>query len=202
MNYLAHMFLSDNAPLPMLGNFLGDFVKGSVADKFPQEIVDGIILHRRIDHFTDSDIIVSSSKKIISGARRRFSGIIIDVLYDHFLSRNWNLFSKMNLDEFIEMVYKNLHTHRQDIPPFAELCIEKMIKEDWLSSYVSVEGIDKTFKKISKRLRRENNLGSAVEELEVHYEVLNAHFLRFFPRIMNYLDHREQSNTLQHLQDS
>jgi acyl carrier protein phosphodiesterase len=187
MNYLAHMFLSDNTPLSMLGNFMGDFVKGTVEGKFPQAIADGIIRHRSVDHFADSHAIVSSSRKLISEARCRFSGIIIDVLYDHFLSRNWNRYSKTGLDDFIERVYKNLHDHRSGIPPAAELCIEKMIKEDWLGSYGSIEGIDKTFKRISERLRRENNLCSAVEELEIHYHILNTHFLRFFPLLINHL---------------
>jgi acyl carrier protein phosphodiesterase len=187
MNYLAHMFLSDDTSLSMLGNFMGDFVKGNVEAKFQQEIIDGIIRHRRIDHFTDSHSIVSSSKKLISEARRRFSGIIIDVLYDHFLSMNWDLYSKTGLNDFIEIVYKNLHNHRMDMPPAAELCIEKMLKEDWLSSYGSLEGIDKTFKRISGRLRRENNLWSAVEELEMNYHVLNTHFLRFFPQLIDHL---------------
>jgi len=187
MNYLAHMLLSDDTPRSMLGNFMGDFVKGSVEGKFQQEIVDGIMHHRRIDHFTDSHVIVSSSKKLISEARRRFSGIIIDVLYDHFLTRNWNRYSETRLDDFIELVYKNLHNQRGGIPPLAELCIEKMVREDWLSSYGSLEGIDKTFKRISKRLRRENNLKSAVLELEKNYDVMNAHFLRFFPQLINCL---------------
>jgi len=187
MNYLAHMFLSDDTPLSMLGNFMGDFVKGNVEGKFEQEIVDGILHHRRVDHFTDSHAIVSSSKKLISQARCRFSGVIIDVLYDHFLSRNWSLYSKTRLDDFIERVYKKLHNHWRGIPPAAELCIEKMLKEDWLSSYGSPEGIDKTFKRISERLRRENNLCSAVEELENNYHVLNTHFLRFFPLLINHL---------------
>jgi len=187
MNYLAHMFLSDDTPLSMLGNFLGDFVKGSVEGKFQQEIVDGIMHHRRIDHFTDSNSIVSSSKKLISEARCRFSGIIIDVLYDHFLARNWNLYSKICFDDFIEIVYKNLYSHRKGIPSTAELCIEKMLKEDWLRSYGSLEGIDKTFKRISERLKRKNNLCSAIEDLEMNYHVLNTHFLLFFPRLINHL---------------
>jgi len=196
MNYLAHMFLSDNTPLSMLGNFMGDFVKGKVEGKFPQELVDGIMRHRRIDHFTDSHAIVSSSRKLISKTRCRFSGIIVDVLYDHFLSRNWDRYSRTGLDDFIKTVYKNLHDHGKGIPVAAELCIEHMIREDWLSSYGSLEGIDKTFKRISRRLKRDNNLSSSVEELETHYQVLNAHFLQFFPLLidhlgMNHLDRTE-----------
>lgn len=188
MNYLAHMFLSDNTPGSMLGNFMGDSIKGNVEGVFPKEIVEGIIRHRRIDHFTDTHFIVSSSRKLISEAQRRFSGIIIDVLYDHFLSRNWSLYSKTGLDEFIKTVYKNLHNHTTVIPPDAELCIQTMIQEDWLRGYGSVEGIDNTFKRMSKRLRRENTLYSAVEELEKHYRVLNSQFLGFFPQLINHLN--------------
>lgn len=188
MNYLAHMFLSENTPLSMLGNFLGDFVKGSIVeDEFPREVVDGIICHRRIDHFADSHPVVSSSRELISRKRRRFSGIIIDVLYDHFLSRNWQLYSKTGLDDFIETVYKNLHGLRKGVPSAAKLCIEMMIRENWLGSYGSVDGIDKTFKRISKGLKGESSLYSAVEELEVHSRVLNDHFLRFFPLLINHL---------------
>ncbi len=132
MNYLAHMYLSDNTPASMLGDFMGDFVKGNVEGLFPQEIVDGIIRHRRIDHFTDTHSTVSSSKRLISKVRCRFSGIIIDVIYDHFLSKNWNIYSKTGLDDYIDIVYKNLHSRETVITPVAELYIERMIKEDWL----------------------------------------------------------------------
>lgn len=191
MNYLAHMFLSDNTPFSLLGNFIGDFVKGNAEGRFPEEIVEGVMNHRRIDHFTDSNTIVSCSKKLISRSRYRFSGIIIDILYDHFLSRNWYLYSKTGLSGFIEMIYKNLGNHEVNIPQTAEIVIEKMIKEDWLHSYGSIEGIDKTFKRISKRVRRENSLYSAVEELVAHYHDLNTHFLQFLPQLLKYLNRSE-----------
>ena len=187
MNYLAHMYLSKNTPDAMLGNFLGDFVKGNVEGRFPREVIDGIMHHRLVDHFTNSNAIVLSSKKLISPSRCRFSGIIIDVVYDHFLSRNWNRYSKTDLSEFIGTVYKNLGNQRASIPQTAKLIIEKMIQEDWLNSYGTIEGIDKTFKRISNRLKKENNLCSAVEELEIHYHSLNSHFLQFFPQVIQCL---------------
>jgi acyl carrier protein phosphodiesterase len=171
----------------MLGNLMGDFVKGNVEGKFPREVVEGIINHRKVDTFTDSNNIVSLSKKLISKSRYSVSGIIIDVVYDHFLSRNWDLYSNTGLYEFIGTVYKNLGNHTVRIPQNVELIIEKMIKEDWLSSYETMEGIDKTFKRISKRMRRENTLWNAVEELEVNYDSLNMHFLQFFPELITHL---------------
>lgn len=176
----------------MLGNFLGDFVKGNVKEEFPQAIVDGIMNHRRIDHFTDSNTIVSFSKKLISRSRSRFSGIIVDIVYDHFLFRNWNRYAKTGPGEFIETIYKNLGNHEVNIPQTAEIVIEKMIKEDWLRSYGSMEGMDRTFKRISKRVRRENSLSTAVEELVEHYQDLNAHFNQFFPQLLNYCMSRKR----------
>jgi acyl carrier protein phosphodiesterase len=199
MNYLAHLFLSDGSPLSMLGNFLGDFVKGRIEGVFPREIVDGIIRHRRIDQFTDSHAIVRCSRKLVSKARCRFSGVIIDVAYDHFLSRNWDLYSRTGLDEFIEIAYRNLRLHADSIPPAAGLCIEKMMREDWLRSYRSIEGIDRTFKRISQRLRRDTALCSAVEDLEIHYDVLNGHFLQFFPQLMGHLG-RESTGPFREVQ--
>ncbi len=185
MNYLAHLFLSKNTPDSMLGNLLGDFVKGSVEGKFPPGIVEGIMNHRRVDLITDSDATVSSSRKLISEARCRFSGVIIDILYDHFLFRNWSLFSDVAVNEFIRMVYDNLSSHTVKIPPRAEAVIAKLVQEDWLTTYGTMEGIDKTFKRMSKRLKRENTLDSAVEELQTNYSTLNAHFLRFFPLLIH-----------------
>ena len=187
MNYLAHLFFSDNTPHSMLGNLLGDFIKGNVEGKFPLEVVEGIRNHRKVDTFTASNDIVSSSRKLISKERYRYAGIIIDVVYDHFLSRNWGFYSSAGLDEFIGTVYKNLVNHEVRIPHNAGLIIEKMIQEDWLRSYRTLEGVDTTFKRISKRMRRKNDLRTAVDELEVNYGRLNMHFLKFFPELITHL---------------
>lgn len=190
MNYLAHLFLSHDSPDSMLGNLLGDLVKGNVQGKFPQEVVNGIMNHRIIDAFTDASEVVSASRKLISRSRYRYSGVIIDVAYDFFLSRNWGLYSSAGLDEFIEKVYTNLTKHNVQIPQNASRFIDKMITEDWLRSYGTTEGIDKTFKRMSKRITRENHLDTAVEELQLHYSILNDHFLRFFPQLLTYLQRR------------
>ncbi len=169
----------------MLGNLLGDFVKGNALGRFPPEVFEGIMNHRMVDLLTDSNSIVSSSRKLISKSRSRFSGVIIDIVYDHFLFRNWRLYSGIEVGEFIKTIYGNLSKHAVNMPPRAEFVIVKMIEEDWLNAYGTLEGIDTTFRRMSKRLRRENTLSSAVEELEVHYDVLSSHFLLFFPQLIN-----------------
>ncbi len=184
MNYLAHMLCSNDTPNSMLGNLLADFVKGDVEGRFPHEVAEGIRNHRRVDSFTDSHEVFAASRRLVSGSRRRYAGIIIDVAYDHFLATNWDRYSSTTLDEFAARVYENLGRHRVAVPYPVPLVIEKMTREDWLRSYRSVDSIDQTFRRISRRLRHENPLGTAIEELEQNYEVLQEHFRSFFPQVM------------------
>jgi acyl carrier protein phosphodiesterase len=184
MNYLAHMLCSDDTPPSMLGNFIADFVKGDVEGRFPREVVEGIRHHRRADCFTDSHEVFGASRRLISGPRRRYAGVIIDVLYDHFLATSWDRYCSRSLDEFVGRVYENLGRHLVTVPHPVPMVIDKMVREDWLRSYGAVEGIDRTFRRISNRLRRENPLGTAVEELESNYDLLRGHFHCFFPQVM------------------
>lgn len=163
---------------------MADFVKGNVEGRFPPEVVEGIRHHRRLDLFTDSHEIFAASRRLVSVPRRRYAGVIIDVVYDHFLARDWDKYSSTTLDEFVDVVYTNLRAHRLALPYPVPLAIEKIVCDDWLRGYATVEGIDRTFRRISRRLRHENPLATAVEELEQNYDELQAHFHSFFPDVL------------------
>lgn len=184
MNYLAHMVCSDSSPASMLGNFIADLVKGTVEGRFPCEVVEGIRNHRKADLFTDAHAAFGASRRLISSPRRRYAGVIIDVLYDHFLTVNWGRYCPVGLDAFAGRVYENLGSHQVSVPHPVPMVIEKMIREDWLRNYGTGESIDRTFRRISRRLRRENTLGTAVEELERNYALLQDHFHCFFPQLL------------------
>jgi acyl carrier protein phosphodiesterase len=64
------------------------------------------------------------------------------------------------------------------------LVIEKMVREDWLQSYRTADGIDRTLKRLSRRLRHENPMATAIEELERNHDCLQEHFLSFFPQVL------------------
>ena len=169
----------------MLGNFIADFVKGDVKGRFPAEVVEGIHHHRRADLFTDSHEVFAASRRLMSGQRRRYAGIIIDVVYDHFLATNWDRYCSRSLDEFVGRVYENLGQHHEvGVPHPVPMVIEKMVREDWLRSYRTVEGIDRTLRRISRRLRHENPLSTAIEELEQNYDLLRDQFHSFFPQLL------------------
>jgi acyl carrier protein phosphodiesterase len=184
MNFLAHMLCSAGSPASLLGNFIADFVKGDVEGRFPCDVADGVRHHRKLDLFTDTHEIFGASRRLISCPRRRYAGIIIDVLYDHFLATSWDCYCSTALDEFVDRVYGHLGRHGTAMPHPVPLAIEKMVREDWLRSYVTREGIDLTFQRISRRLRSENPLADAVEELDRNYDLLQDHFHSFFPQAL------------------
>jgi acyl carrier protein phosphodiesterase len=191
MNYLAHLFLAEPSPESIIGNLLGDFVKGCLEnyqDIYSEEIIKGIRTHRKIDIFTDHHQICQQSKHRIMENRKRLSGIIVDICYDHFLACNWWKFSHVNLDIFINNIYNILGENQHILPVRLQKSLPYMIRENWLLSYQYFDGIDLTFQRLSRRLKRVNNLGTAGEELINNYSQLEADFLLFFPELITYVE--------------
>ncbi len=186
MNYLAHLFLSDGTPESLIGNLLGDFVKGSIENIYSTQIIKGIYLHRKIDCFTDSHPIFRSSKRLISLNRRKFSGMMIDVFYDHFLAKNWSEYSNIGLNDFTNSVYQVLQENKNLLPERLKSILPDMIANDWLASYRETSTINRAINGLSRRIKRENNLLGGVEELFLNYQQLQVDFSKFFPELIDY----------------
>ncbi|MEG4321714.1 MULTISPECIES: ACP phosphodiesterase [unclassified Microcoleus] len=186
MNYLAHLFLSDGTPASLIGNLLGDFVKGSAVNLYPDEIRNGIDLHRKVDRYTDSHPIVRSSTSLVCADRRRFAGVLVDVFYDHFLAKNWLEYSEIPLRDFSRGVYKILQDNRDILPESLKRVMPQIIGRDLLGSYQEIGGIESALNRMSARIRRTNNLASGVEDLTANYQQLESDFRAFFPDLINY----------------
>lgn len=191
MNYLAHIYLAEDSEESILGNMMGDFVKGAIGNNYHPEIAKGIRTHRKVDAFTDSHEKFRASKKLMSPGRRRFAGIIIDLAFDHFLAKNWASYSDTELDRFIHKTYELLKRHRTALPERLRFFLPRMIDEDWLGSYCTLDGTGKAIDRISERLRRrfdrENALPGAIEEVESNYIELETNFNAFFPDLISFV---------------
>ncbi len=191
MNYLAHIYLAEDSEESILGNMMGDFVKGAIGNNYHPEIAKGIRTHRKVDVFTDSHEKFRASKRLMSPGRRRFAGIIIDLAFDHFLAKNWASYSDTELDLFIRNAYELLKRHRTTLPERLRFFLPRMIDEDWLGSYCTLDGTGKAIDRISERLRRrfdrENALQGAIEEVESNYIELETNFNAFFPELISFV---------------
>ena len=190
MNYLAHALLAGPQPPSRLRAMLGDFVKGpldALAPRFPPEVVAGIALHRRIDSFAEGHAAFRASRQRVSSLRRRFSGVMVDMFYDHFLARHWPSFCAQPLEAFTAETYALLAHNRSLLPPRLAQALPSMQAADWLASYRSIESIGEALDRMAThRLRRENPLAGAVEELHADYAAYGADFRSFFPDALEY----------------
>jgi acyl carrier protein phosphodiesterase len=150
MNYLAHLYLSGTNEKTMVGNFIGDYVKGRNWDRFPKEIKDGILLHRQIDTFTDAHPRFREAKQLFRKEFGLYSGIIIDFLYDHYLAKNWNHYHDSTLRDFAKHAHAVLLQNFRFLPVRVQGFLPFLIQNRRLESYASVNGIIESIKIMSR----------------------------------------------------
>ena len=187
MNYLAHFYLSDNNQNLIVGNYIADDVKGKAYLEYPLEIQKGILLHRKIDDFTDNHEIVLNSKNLIRHHQKKYTPVVMDVFYDYFLAKNWNLHSSHNLKKYTEQIYKTLFTNLKHLPLNSQMRLPFMAKSNWLYNYRKIEGVNKALSGLSKRSNYPNNMSNAHLILRDKEKELQKDFNVFFPDLINFV---------------
>lgn len=188
MNFLAHIFLSRNDTNIIIGNFIADFVKGKQLNDYSKEIVNGILIHREIDRFTDSHEIVKNSKSRLWDKYRHYSSVIVDIYYDHFLSKNWHDYSSEPLKTFTKRNYDELTGHSSDLPEGARRTLKYMKQTDWLYNYQFLSGIEMALNGMSRRTTFDSKMEFAIQELNQDYDKYEAEFNLFFPLLQKHID--------------
>jgi acyl carrier protein phosphodiesterase len=174
LNYLVHLFLAEDTSSDLLGNLMGDFVKGRLDDTYPADIRRGIELHRRIDAFAHDNMRYRHSKSRLDESYGYYRGILIDIFYDHFLARNWHRYHPLPLENFAARIYRLLKDHFEILPPGLQQVAPRMIEHNWLVSYREADTIGRVLERISTRLRRPNPLARGIVELHRHYAGLEV----------------------------
>ena len=186
MNYLAHIYLSGENDLVTIGNFIADSVKGKDYKNYPIDIQTGILLHRNIDTFTDSHKTVRKSTKRLHEKYGHYSGIIVDMLYDHFLAKNWNKYSNISLKDYVESFYDSLEKHYELLPVRIQKMMPYMMANNWLVSYASIEGVSKALEGMNRRTKNRSSMNEAVNELEEFYSAFENEFTFFFDELIEF----------------
>jgi acyl carrier protein phosphodiesterase len=187
MNFLAHIYLSGDNEELKIGNFIADSVKGKQYLEYPPGIVDGIVLHRSIDTFTDTHPIVSRSVERLFERYGHYSRVIVDILYDHFLAANWKDYSDIPLKIYTEDFYKLLQDNFKILPKPVQNFLPYMVADNWLYNYRKIEGIEKILFQMNRRIKYRAKMHLAVEELREFYEEFEDEFTRFFEELRAYV---------------
>lgn len=180
MNYLAHSFLSDNKPGLITGNFIADHLSGNNFDKYPAEIIEGIYLHRRIDTFTDSHPKFKESKRIFYKNFEKYSGILIDIYFDHLLAKNFSRYSNIPLDVYATTVYAVYNSHASLMPEGSSKFLQYVLSNNIYYAYASAEGIEKVLFHLSHRIKHGIWLNESIRTFNENISELENNFELFF----------------------
>jgi acyl carrier protein phosphodiesterase len=183
MNFLAHIFLSGDDELLKIGNFMADGIRGKQYEQFPLTIQKGIHLHRFIDTYTDAHPVFRQSTKRLHPNYHHYSGIIVDIFYDHFLAKNWSTYSDETLEDFTERFYQSLRDNYDFLNPKTQKMIPYLINQNWLVSYRTVEGIAIILEKMDHRMKSASNIRFSIKELTTYYSKFEEEFTIFFEEI-------------------
>ena len=187
MNILAHGYLSNRNSELLVGNFLGDFVKGDPAHPrhglTPGEVA-GIRLHRAIDSFTDSHPDVAAVRDLLHPRCHKYAGPAVDIFFDHFLAAHFTELTGESLPAFTRFFYDTLLANDAHFPPPARRMLGGMIQYDWLQHYPTIEGIDRSLKGVSRRTAFPSGLDTAIEDLETYYDEIGGRFMQYWPQLV------------------
>lgn len=188
MNYLAHMYLSGDDQEIMIGNFIADAVKGRRMERYPSRVQDGILLHRRIDEYTDTHEVTRQARKHMAGRFGKYSGVVMDMYYDHFLGIKWGSYSDESLYAFTERNFAILARNFYVLPGKSRRILPFMMKNNWLAAYASFEGLDRAFNGMARRTPFESGMEAAVDFLKKDYSYFAEAFDEFFPDILAFVN--------------
>jgi acyl carrier protein phosphodiesterase len=186
MNHLMHLFLSGSDPEILVGNLMGDFIKGRLDDRFPPGIRRGIEIHRKIDSFAAGNTLFLQSKRCLDPCFGHYRAVLVDIFYDHFLARDWDRYSSVPLEEFIRFSHQTLSRYQAQLPPRLLELLPRMFSRHWLIAYQEPAGIKIALRRMSDRLARPNPLAEGFAELSKKRDLLLSDFRGFLPEVCAY----------------
>ncbi|TPG64201.1 ACP phosphodiesterase [Ewingella americana] len=185
MNFLAHLHLASLANSSLLGNLLADFVRGNPEGLYSDTIVSGIRMHRRVDVMTDSLPEVKIARSYFREEFRRVAPITLDVMWDHFLSRHWDmLVPNISLEEFIGHCQLEIEPQLPHMPERFQNLNAWLWPDRWMQRYAALPFISQVLKGMASRRPKLSALSGSFHDLELNYDALEQLFWQFYPQMM------------------
>lgn len=186
MNFLAHIYLSGDNDFVKIGNFMADSIHGRKYLEYSEEFQIGILLHRHIDTFTDAHSVYRKSKHRFHEKYGHYSGVIMDIVYDHFLAKNWNSYCYEKLEVYAEDFYQLLQDNYESIPAKTQNILPYMKSQNWLVQYASLEGLETILFQMDYRTKHRVNMQEAIVEIKLFYNDLETEFTTFFEELIQF----------------
>lgn len=187
VNFLAHVYFADGYSPHIVGQLLGDFVRGRSLEQFPADVAQAIRTHRAIDSYTDKHPLSRQARNLFEPPVRRYAGIVVDVIYDHFLARQWDQYCDIGLSEYAALVHAALAEHADILPDGARRFAAFMLTDELLAGNLHRHRIDLTLQRIAARRPGLAPLAEASAPMWRHEDQLQQIFNQFFPQLRQQL---------------
>lgn len=185
MNFLAHLHLAYLANSSPLGNLFADFVKGDPYKRYSASIADGVMLHRRVDKLTDTLPAVKYARQFFSTEHQRIAPITLDVVWDHFLAKNWLQFEPtMPLTQFNHWAETQIQPNIDDTPKEFQSLNYYLWQDKWLENYANLQFIGNVLNGMARRRPKLVQLATSFDDVVTHYDTLELIFREFYPAMM------------------
>jgi acyl carrier protein phosphodiesterase len=184
VNYLAHFLLAFGDSELLTGQFIADAVKGRNFEGYPERVTSGILLHRHIDHFTDTHPECLRLRELIRPELGLFSSIAIDIYFDHMLALSWPNWHSSPLNQFAHTCYSALAASKHQMPERMIITLDYMSRHDWLTHYSTLTGIERSFRGLSTRVTGGERLLMAIPVLHREFPAIQQSFALFFPELL------------------
>lgn len=172
----------------MVGNFLADFIRPAQVLQLPEAIKQGVKIHHHIDAYTDQHADVKKSIHRMANYQGKYAPVVVDICYDYFLCKYWDLYYTESLEDFIAESYDTLQAHQAIFPESFRVMFGRMIKFDFLHSTMNRDRLVGNFEKLQTRVKFENSLHNAVSDLFFDLYDYETEFLDFYPELIQSTD--------------
>ena len=186
MNFLAHVYLSEDNFFLVVGNLIADRVKGKDLTNFSPMIQKGILLHRKIDTFTDHHPLFKECVSILFSIYRHYSRVIIDIYFDHFSASNWDKYNSKNLKVFSNEFYDALKIESVNFPENIKNFSRTLIFYNWFDSYKTITDLELILTQMEQRTRFPSKLSASKKQLKGNYTYFHNHFSSFMEEVIDF----------------
>jgi len=179
MNYLGHLYFSNNDLDLMHANLFGDFVKGTHLEIYLDSVRRGIILHRSIDTYIGKHPQVKELVLYLSSSLPKVASVAVDIYFDHFLSIHWGTFHAEQIDSYLSKFYSHpIQADHYPDPHFLYI-ISRIKTEKWLSGYSDLDVISRVCRGVSGRISFPNALVLGGQVLQYEYQEIETVFFDY-----------------------
>jgi acyl carrier protein phosphodiesterase len=187
LNYIAHIHIAAHTQTSLVGNFLGDFVKGSQFKHLPYSIEQGIRLHRSVDIFTDSHPLIIDLKQSFTPDLRRMAGVVIDIYFDYILIKNWHTYTHFHSQILFDRFYTELAQFSIPISNQFNQQASRLVTYRWLSDYAQIKACYRACSSIEGRLKYKILFADKAEHFFIeNSEQFESTFKHFYPELLDH----------------